>query len=77
VPQQYVVSSRRYPVDPPRPLAGGKTTMIMLDYPALARAAGDTINVEIIDDADHFDFMRANTAPFKALHRAVVRSLAK
>jgi hypothetical protein len=36
--QEYVVSSRRYPVTPPRPLADGRTTMLMPDYPALARA---------------------------------------
>jgi acetyl esterase/lipase len=73
IPQEYVVSSRRYPVTPPRPLADGRTTMAMPDYPALARAAGDTINVELIENADHMDFMKANTAAFKAVQRAVVR----
>jgi acetyl esterase/lipase len=73
IPQEYVVSSRRYPVTPPRRLADGRTTMAMPDYPALARAAGDTVNVEIVKDADHSDFMKANTAAFKAVHRAVIR----
>lgn len=73
--QEYVISSRRYPVTPTRPLADGRTTMVMQDYPALARAAGDTINVDIVQDADHGDFTKANTAAFDAVHRAVVRLL--
>jgi acetyl esterase/lipase len=64
VRQEYVVSSRRYPVTPPRPLADGRTTMAMPDYPALARAAGDAINIEIVADADHGDFTKADTAAF-------------
>ncbi len=75
VPQEYVISSRRYPVTPPRPLADGRTTMVMQDYPALARAAGDTINVEIIKDAGHGDFTKAQTEAFEAVHHAVVRLL--
>ena len=71
--QEYVVSSRRYPVMPPRPLADGRTTMTMPDYPALARAAGDTINVTIVEDANHFDFMKPETAAHAALHQAVLR----
>lgn len=73
VSQEYVVSSRRYPVTPARPLADGRTTMAMPDYPALARAAGDRINVDIIEDADHGDFTKANTRAFEAVHRAIVR----
>ncbi len=73
--QEYIVSSRRYPVTPPRPLADGRTTMRMPDYPALARAAGDTIHVDIIDDADHGDFTKQGTKAFDAVHRAVVRLL--
>ena len=75
VPQEYVVSSRRYPVTPPRPLADGRTTMVMQDYPALARAAGDRINVDIVDDAGHGDFTKADTRAFEAVRRAVVRLL--
>jgi len=75
VAQEYVVSSRRYPVTPPRPLADGRTTMAMPDYPALARAAGDNINVDIINDAGHGDFTKANTEAFAAVHRAVTRLL--
>jgi acetyl esterase/lipase len=75
--QEYVVSSRRYPVTPPRPLADGRTTMVMLDYPALARAAGDTINVDLIEDADHGDFTKAGTEAFEAVHRAAIRLLSK
>ena len=75
LPQEYIVSSRRYPVTPHRPLADGRTTMKMLDYPALARAAGDDINVEIVDDADHFDFVKGGTAAWEAVRRAVIRSV--
>ena len=75
VAQEYVISSRRYPVTPPRPLADGRTTMVMQDYPALARSAGDAIKVEIIKDADHGDFTKAQTEAFEAVHRAVVRLL--
>jgi acetyl esterase/lipase len=75
--QEYVVSSRRYPVTPPRPLADGRTTMLMPDYPALARAAGDFVNVDIVDDAGHGDFTKAETAAFAAVRRAVLRQLAK
>ena len=73
MPQEYVVSSRRYPVMPPRPLADGRTTMKMPDYPALARAAGDSINVTEVKDAEHSDFMKPETAAYAALHRAVLR----
>jgi acetyl esterase/lipase len=75
--QEYVVSSRRYPVTPPRPLADGRTTMAMLDYPALARAAGDSVNVDIVEDAGHGDFTKAETAAFEAVRRAALRLLAK
>jgi acetyl esterase/lipase len=74
VPQEYVVSSRRYPVTPSRPLADGRTTMTMADYPALARASGDRINVEIIDDAEHASFTQAGTLAFGALERALLRA---
>jgi acetyl esterase/lipase/outer membrane translocation and assembly module TamA len=75
VPQEYVVSSRRYPVTPPRPLADGRTTLVMKDFPALARAAGDRINVDIIDDAGHGDFTKPDTAAFAAVRRAAARLL--
>ena len=77
IPQEYVVSSRRYPVTPPRPLADGRTTMVMQDYPALARAAGDRMNVDIVDDADHGDFTKPDTAAFAAVRRAVARLLGR
>ena len=75
VRQEYVVSSRRYPVTPPRPLADGRTTMAMPDYPALARAAGDRVYVNIVEDADHGDFTKADTAAFDAVRRAAFRLL--
>ncbi len=74
MPQAYVVSSGRYPVTPYRALAQGRTTLEMPDYPALARAAGDAIEVEIVEEADHFDFIHEpGTASFEAVHRAVTR----
>jgi acetyl esterase/lipase len=73
IPQEYVVSSLRYPVTPPRPLAGGRTTYAVADYPALARAAGDTVNVVQITDADHFDFLKPGTHAWPAVLAAVAR----
>jgi len=73
--QEYIISSRRYPVTPPRPLADGRTTMRMLDYPELSRGTGDPINVEIISDADHFDFTTPDTEAFEAVELAVLRVL--
>jgi acetyl esterase/lipase len=75
IAQEYVVSSRRYPVTPPRPLADGRTTMVMQDYPALSRAAGDRMHVEIVDDAGHGDFTKTDTKAFAAVRHAVGRLL--
>jgi hypothetical protein len=46
--------------------------MTMPDYPALARAAGDSIQVDLVEGAAHFDFMKPGTKAFEALHRGVV-----
>lgn len=73
VPQAYVVSSKRYPVVPARPLADGRTTMQVADYPALARAAGDDISVQVIPEAGHFDFLDPTTAAGWAVERAILR----
>lgn len=75
IPQEYVVSSLRYPVTPLRPLAGGRTTLAILDYPALARAAGDSIAVQVVPDADHFDFLKPTSAAWPAVEAAIVRVL--
>lgn len=75
IPQEYVVSSLRYPVTPPRPLAGGRTTLAVLDYPALARAAGDSVAIQIVPEADHFDFLKPTTAAWPAVEAAIVRVL--
>jgi acetyl esterase/lipase len=73
--QEYVVSSLRYPVTPPRPLAGGRTTFAVLDYPALARAAGDSVDVQVVPEADHFDFLKPTSAAWPAVEAAIVRVL--
>jgi acetyl esterase/lipase len=75
IPQEYVVSSLRYPVTPPRPLAGGRTTFAVLDYPALARAAGDSVDVQVVPEADHFDFLKPTSAAWPAVEAAIVRVL--
>ncbi len=67
------MSSLRYPVIPPRPLAGGRTTLAVLDYPALAKAAGDTVAVQVVDGADHFDFLKPGTNAWTAVEAAIVR----
>jgi len=73
IPQEYVVSSLRYPVKQDRPLAEGRTTLEVADYPALARKAGDTVAVHIVPDADHFDFVKAGTPAWTAVEAALVR----
>ncbi len=73
IPQEYVVSSRRYPVTPQRPLADGRTTIAVADYPALARAAGDVVTVQVVPDADHFDFTKPSTKAWAAVEAAFVR----
>jgi acetyl esterase/lipase len=75
VPQEYVVSSRRYPVKPARPLADGRTTLEVLDYPALARAAGDRITVHVVRDAEHSSFVNAKSPTWPAVEAAIVRVL--
>lgn len=77
IPQEYVVSSLRYPVTPPRPLAGGRTTMIMPDYPELARNAGDDINVVVIPEAGHFDFLEPGDKSYNEVIAAVLRVINK
>jgi len=72
IPQEYVVSSLRYPVKQDRPLAAGRTTLEVADYPALARSAGDTVAVHIVPDADHFDFIKPGTAAWTAVEGALV-----
>jgi pimeloyl-ACP methyl ester carboxylesterase len=75
IPHEYVVSSLRYPVRPSRPLAGGRTTFDVADYPALARAAGDRVNVQIVPDADHQDFVTPTSAAWPAVEAAIVKLL--
>lgn len=73
VPQDYIVSTFRYPVSISRPLANGKTTMEVPDYPARSIQAGDKINVQVLNDADHFDFVRVGTKPYMATLNAIER----
>src|SRR4051794_2960692 len=73
IPQEYVVSSLRYPVTQARPLAAGRTTLQVSDYPAIARKAGGSVTVHIVPDADHFDFIKPGTAAWTALEAAFVR----
>ena len=58
--QEYVVSSKRYPVTPPQALADGRTTFPAKDYPALARSAGDKV-WRIVPDAGHMDSITPGT----------------
>lgn len=75
IPQEYVVSTRRYPVSLPRPLADGRTTITIPDYPALALAAGDAIQVQVIYDAEHLGFLRPEEESYRATIRAIRRLL--
>ena len=73
IPQTYVVSSLRYPVTPARPLAGGRTTYPVPDYPALARKKGDKVTVELVPEADHMDFVKPSTKAWAELETALVK----
>ena len=73
LPQEYVVSSLRYPVTPARPLADGRTTLAVLDYPESAKAAGERVTVAIVPGAGHFSFLRPGTNAWPAVEAALVR----
>jgi len=76
IPQEYVVSTYRYPVTYPRVLAQGKTSMRKVpDYPALAVIAGDEVNVRLISNEGHGDFVREGEPGYYATISAVLRLL--
>lgn len=75
ISQKYVVSSLRYPVIPARPLAAGRTTLDVADYPKLAASVGDSVEVHIVPDADHFDFLKPDSAAWPAVETAIVSVL--
>lgn len=78
IPQEYIVSTYRYPVTLPRVLAQGKTSMRKVpDYPALAVIAGDEINVRIISNEGHGDFVKEGARGYYATISAVLRLLGK
>lgn len=78
IPQEYVVSSYRYPVSLPRVLAQGKTSWRTVpDYPALAVLAGDEINVRVISNEEHGDFVREGARGYHATISAILRLLGK
>jgi len=78
IPQDYVVSTYRYPVSLPRVLAQGKTSMrTPPDYPALAVIAGDEINVRLISNESHGAFTREGSRGYDAAISAVLRFLGK
>jgi acetyl esterase/lipase len=73
VTQEYVVSSLRYPVTPVRAPAAGRTTFPVADYPKLAKDAGDSVMVQIVPDADHFDFLTPSKPAWPAVETALMR----
>jgi hypothetical protein len=75
IPQQYVVSSLRYPVTPARPLAAGRTTLDVADYPKLAESVGDSVEVHIVPDADHLDFLKPDSTAWPVVETAIVSVL--
>jgi len=78
IPQDYIVSTYRYPVSLPRVLAQGKTALRTLpDYPALAVLAGDEFNMRLISNEDHGAFVREGTRGYNATVSAVLRLLGK
>lgn len=78
IPQEYVVSTYRYPVSLPRVLAQGKTSMrTPPDYPALAVIAGDEVNVRLISNESHGAFTREGMRGYDAAVSAILRLLGK
>jgi acetyl esterase/lipase len=78
IPQEYIVSTHRYPLTLPRVLAEGKTSMRKVpDYPALAVIAGDEINVRLISNEGHGDFVKEGARGYYATISAVLRLLGK
>ena len=78
IPQDFIVSTYRYPLSLPRVLAQGKTSMRkMPDYPALAVLAGDEINVRLISNEGHGNFVREGERGYYATISAVLRLLGK
>ena len=78
VPQDYIVSTYRYPVSLPRVLAQGKTAQRTLpDYPALAVLAGDEFNMRLISNEGHSDFVREGSRGYLATVSAILRLLGK
>ena len=78
IPQEYIVSTYRYPLTLPRVLAQGKTSMRKVpDYPALAVIAGDEINVRLISNEGHGDFVKEGARGYYATISAVLRLLGK
>ncbi len=78
IPQDYIVSTYRYPLTLPRVLAQGKTSMRKVpDYPALAVLAGDEINVRLISNEGHGNFVREGERGYYATISAVLRLLGK
>lgn len=78
IPQEYIVSTYRYPLSVPRELAQGKTALQTLpDYPALAIVAGDEVNVRIIANEDHGAFVKDGARGYLATISAVLRLLGK
>ncbi len=78
IPQEFIVSTYRYPVSLPRELAQGKTALKSLpDYPALAVLAGDEFNMRLIDKEGHGDFVKEGARGYLATISAVLRLLNK
>ena len=51
--------------------------MAMPDYPALARKAGDSINVVIVPDADHVAFYEPGNESYDKVLEVVLRMVEK
>lgn len=78
IPQDYIVSTYRYPVSLPREFAEGKTAWRTLpDYPALAVLAGDEVNMRLISNEDHGAFVQEGKRGYHATVSAVLRLLGK
>ncbi|MCB1640079.1 MAG: hypothetical protein KDI15_14665, partial [Thiothrix sp.] len=78
IPQEYVVSTYRYPLSLPREITQGKTALQSVpDYPALAVLAGDPLNLQLIDREEHGAFVREGSRGYQATIVAIFRLLGK
>ena len=57
-----------------RQSAAAMTRFPVADYPKMAKDAGDSVTVQIVPNADHFDFLTPSKPAWPAVETALMRS---